>query len=136
MLVQSTRRPGWILPKGGWETDETSAADAAVREAWEEAGIVCVVTKDLGTIKDYREPKDIGAPSSDAVPEAANTLTPYKAPATEYRFFEARVEREEPVWPEQAKRGRKWMTWIQAKEALGGRQELIEALERSALVRT
>lgn len=38
VLIGSVKRSDWILPKGGWETDET-AAEAAVREAYEEAGV-------------------------------------------------------------------------------------------------
>lgn len=38
VLIRSVKRTDWILPKGGWESDET-AAEAAVREAYEEAGV-------------------------------------------------------------------------------------------------
>lgn len=38
VLIGSVKRSDWILPKGGWDTDET-AAEAAVREAYEEAGV-------------------------------------------------------------------------------------------------
>merc|ERR1711900_50593 len=31
LLIQSTRRAGWVLPKGGWESDE-SCTEAAQRE--------------------------------------------------------------------------------------------------------
>ena len=31
LLIQSSRRTAWVLPKGGWETDEASASDAARR---------------------------------------------------------------------------------------------------------
>eukprot|EP00903_Cladosiphon_okamuranus_P009624 g9160.t1 len=37
VLIGSVKHTDWILPKGGWDTDET-AAEAAVREAYEEAG--------------------------------------------------------------------------------------------------
>jgi diphosphoinositol-polyphosphate diphosphatase len=108
-----------VLPKGGWETDEATASVAAVREAWEEAGVKCVVTQDLGTIADKRAPKQLSG----------------KAPAALFQFFEATVEKEESVWPEMNKRGRDWMTYAKAKEALKGRPELLEALERSSLVK-
>ncbi|CAI4212549.1 unnamed protein product [Parascedosporium putredinis] len=39
LLIQSARRKGWVLPKGGWESDE-ECTEAAEREAWEEAGII------------------------------------------------------------------------------------------------
>ncbi|KAI9888652.1 MAG: hypothetical protein M1814_006549 [Vezdaea aestivalis] len=119
LLITSTRRGGWVLPKGGWETDELTAADAAKREAWEEAGIVCQVQRDLGVIRDSR---------SDA------QLTNH-APRALYQFYEAVVDREEAVWPESHKRSRAWMTFQQAAVALAGRPELLDALSRSALVR-
>ncbi|CAM9631903.1 unnamed protein product [Pylaiella littoralis] len=48
VLIGSVKRSDWLLPKGGWDTDET-AAEAAVREAYEEAGVKGVVTADLGS---------------------------------------------------------------------------------------
>lgn len=38
LLIGSVKSTDWLLPKGGWEHDETSA-EAAVREAYEEAGV-------------------------------------------------------------------------------------------------
>lgn len=37
MFVSSSRKPAWILPKGGWESDE-KMEESAVRECFEEAG--------------------------------------------------------------------------------------------------
>ena len=119
LLIQSTRRNGWVLPKGGWETDESTAGEAACREAWEEAGVVCKIQKDLGQIPDRRAP---------------NELTPY-APRAMFQFFEVSVMKEEAKWPEMNKRSRKWMTYSEAKEALANRPELVEALNRSSVVR-
>lgn len=116
LLIQSTRRGGWVLPKGGWETDE-SIQEAACREAWEEAGIECTVQKDLGKIPDRRSP---------------NQLTP-DAPRAMFQFFEVKVEKEANDWPEKHKRGRQWMAYQQAKQALAARPELGEALERSSM---
>lgn len=39
VLVSSQSSGRWILPKGGWETDE-NADEAAAREAFEEAGVL------------------------------------------------------------------------------------------------
>jgi len=117
MLIQSTRRNGWVLPKGGWETDEPTAQDAAQREAWEEAGILCEVNYDLGKILDYRKP---------------NQLSP-TAPQAEYHFFEATVTEQKTQWPEMHKRQRTWMTYKQAAAALAERPELLEALTRSTM---
>ena len=39
VFVSSSRKPEWILPKGGWEEDETME-ESAIREAYEEAGVL------------------------------------------------------------------------------------------------
>ncbi|KAI9746960.1 MAG: hypothetical protein M1815_004800 [Lichina confinis] len=119
MVVQSTRRGGWVLPKGGWETDEKTAQDAAVREAWEEAGIVCRVLRDLGSIQEMRKAEQVTE----------------QAPKALYHFFDATVEKEERQWPEMHKRGRKWMFYAEAIVAFKDRPELIEALNRSDISR-
>ena len=109
-----------MLPKGGWETDEDTAHQAACREAWEEAGVVCTVLRDLGNIQDMRTPEQITA----------------KAPRVLYQFFEVRVDREEANWPEKEKRKRQWITYNQAASALVNRPELLEALNRSSVTRS
>lgn len=119
LLIQATKRTSWVLPKGGWELDEATPQVAACREAWEEAGVICTVERDLGPIPEMR---------------ALGQLTTL-APKAEYRFYEVSVEREESQWPEMHKRARMWMGYAQAKQALLGRPELMEALERSSIVR-
>lgn len=121
LLIQSSARKGWVLPKGGWETDERTAEDAACREAWEEAGIECSIEQDLGTIEERRSITQIA--KNQAAPRAA------------YRFFEVRVREEKDSWPEKHKRDRKWMSYIKAKDLLRDRPELLEALERSSIKR-
>ena len=99
--------------------DEKTAEDAACREAWEEAGIVCKIQKDLGHIPDKRGPHELTV----------------HAPRAIFQFFEVTVEKEETKYPEMHKRDRKWMSYHEAKEALASRPELLEALERSSIVR-
>ena len=115
LLIQSTRHGGWVIPKGGWELDEDTAQAAACREAWEEAGILCRVQDDLGLIHETRNTK--------------------QAPKALYQFFEVIVEKEEVDWPERHKRARRWMTYVEAANALQARPELLEALNRSTVVR-
>ncbi|KAK2671858.1 NUDIX hydrolase domain [Fusarium oxysporum f. sp. vasinfectum] len=115
LLIQSTRRKGWVLPKGGWESDET-CQEAAEREAWEEAGITVQITYDLGDIDEKRAPKS----SKDR---------------SRYHFFEGTVTSEYDDWPESHKRERQWFTFTQAWEALSTRPELQEALQRSTVNR-
>lgn len=119
LLIQSTRRGGWVLPKGGWELDEATAQDAAKREAWEEAGIICKISYDLGMIPEKRK---------------ADQLTA-TAPKASYHFFEAVVEKQEAQWPEMHKRSRQWFTYTQAREALAPRPELLDALDRCTMHR-
>ncbi|KAI1855160.1 hypothetical protein JX266_000025 [Neoarthrinium moseri] len=118
LLIQSTRRKGWVLPKGGWESDE-EITEAAAREAWEEAGISIQIDYDLGDIAESRPPKKSSKDSSKSL----------------YRFYEATVLKEELDWPEKHKRERQWFTYSQAKEALSSRPELLEALSRSTMKR-
>jgi diphosphoinositol-polyphosphate diphosphatase len=120
LLIQSTRRGGWVLPKGGWETDEATAQEAACREAWEEAGIICKISYDLGTIPDARKPEQLTS----------------QAPKAAYHFFEALVEKQETQWPEMNKRSRQWFTFSQAQQALADRPELLDALNRCTMQRT
>ncbi|KAL9074250.1 MAG: hypothetical protein Q9161_002444 [Pseudevernia consocians] len=119
LLIQSTRRGGWVLPKGGWETDEGTAEEAACREAWEEAGIECKIQRDLGKIPDKRPPEQLTA----------------HAPKAIFQFYEASVEKEATQWPEKHKRGRQWMSYQEAKDALAPRPELLDALNKSSIVR-
>jgi len=116
LLIQSTRRAGWVLPKGGWETDESST-EAAQREAWEEAGIVCKVDYDLGQIQETRAPKKLTK----------------EVPKSLYQFYEVTVTREETDWPEKHKRNRQWANYAEASEALKHRPELLDALNRSTI---
>lgn len=132
LLIQSTRRDSWVLPKGGWETDE-DCTEAAEREAWEEAGIVCDIDYDLGDIKDSRfEGGKNGKEKDKSKSGKANSGGSEKAL---YRFYEATVTEEYKEWPEMAKRTRKWMTFGEAEESLKGRPELVEALRRSTVKR-
>ncbi|KAF1345373.1 nudix/MutT family protein [Delphinella strobiligena] len=120
LMIQSVRRNAWVLPKGGWETDEPTAEHAACREAWEEAGVVCKIKSDLGHIPERRRPEQL----TETAPKAA------------YHFFEAAVEKEEAEWPEKHKRNRKWMGYKEAIVLLKDRPELSEALNRSSIDKT
>ncbi|TLS25362.1 hypothetical protein PpBr36_07171 [Pyricularia pennisetigena] len=122
LLTQSTRRKGWVLPKGGWETDE-ECTEAAQREAWEEAGILVTIDYDLGQIEETR------------VKTSSKSGKSGKREKAIYHFYEATVTSEEQDWPEKDKRQRKWMTFLDAWESLKDRPELQEALKRSAMKR-
>jgi len=42
LFVSASRKPEWILPKGGWEKDE-AIEESAIRECFEEAGVLGVL---------------------------------------------------------------------------------------------
>lgn len=128
MLIQSDRRKGWVLPKGGWETDE-EVTEAAAREAWEEAGILIQIDYNLGEITETRPPKKHSSGKDKDKPKDKESHRSL------YHFFEATVTSEEDDWPEKEKRKRIWMTYSEAKDALKERPELQIALERSTIKR-
>ena len=39
VLISASRKKEWILPKGGWDADETKE-ECAIRETYEEGGLV------------------------------------------------------------------------------------------------
>ncbi|KAI7879444.1 hypothetical protein K492DRAFT_217074 [Lichtheimia hyalospora FSU 10163] len=60
LLVSSRKNPGaWVIPKGGWEEDETQE-HAALRETWEEAGVKGKITRHIGVFAE-RNKKGIKA---------------------------------------------------------------------------
>ena len=136
MLIQSTRRKGWVLPKGGWELDE-ECHEAAAREAWEEGGILVQIDYDLGDIHETGPRKKSSSSSSSSSSKVS------KDPSKDgkekgrslYRFYEVTVTSEEADWPEREKRERQWFTFAEAKELLKDRPELQTALERSTMKR-
>lgn len=59
LLVQSSRSPGdWVLPKGHIDPGET-AAEAAIREVREEAGVVAEIVAELGVDSYSLSPGDV-----------------------------------------------------------------------------
>lgn len=50
MLISASRQPEWILPKGGWEIDEP-IEESAIRECFEEAGVVGTLGPKLSAIQ-------------------------------------------------------------------------------------
>lgn len=57
LFISASRKPEWILPKGGWEGDE-SMEESAVRESFEEAGVVGILGQPLSPIQ-YETRKSI-----------------------------------------------------------------------------
>jgi diphosphoinositol-polyphosphate diphosphatase len=50
LFITASRKHEWILPKGGWEMDETME-ESAIRETFEEAGVIGVLGQKLSEIE-------------------------------------------------------------------------------------
>ena len=96
VLINSRKYPTeWVLPKGGWETDET-AEECATRETWEEAGCRGVIRSAL-------------------VVEAE--LEGQKEPQSR-TYFAMDVTELENEWPEKNERDRKLFSVSEAMDIL------------------
>lgn len=109
LLISSSKHPSqWILPKGGWENDE-SVVESALREADEEAGVTGDIVGSLGTL-DFASQQ--GKPC---------------------RFYGFKLEVTQVFhdWAENT-RQRKWVSVEEAKTQLKYRPELVEMVSRAA----
>ncbi|KAJ0393026.1 hypothetical protein P43SY_012113 [Pythium insidiosum] len=108
LLISSSKRPDeWILPKGGWESDET-IEECALREAEEEAGVQGSVIRDLGEL------------------DFVNT----KGSAHRLYGFVLQCIHQYDHWAEQSRR-REWVSFDEALVRLEQRPELCAILTRA-----
>ncbi|GJJ70483.1 diphosphoinositol-polyphosphate diphosphatase [Entomortierella parvispora] len=115
LLVASSKHDGeWVLPKGGWENDETQE-EAAARETWEEGGVIGRIVAHLGEYE-HKINKRTGGPESIFI------------------FFEMDVERIEDRWPEMKKRERRWFSYEDARATVS-KKVMRKALEQCSLAR-
>jgi 8-oxo-dGTP pyrophosphatase MutT (NUDIX family) len=91
LLITSRDTGRWVIPKG-WPMSDMSSADAAAREAWEEAGVEGSAGAALGFFA-YRK----GLPDRAAVPCVVEV-------------FALRVDRLADRYPEKGQRRRKWFS--------------------------
>jgi 8-oxo-dGTP pyrophosphatase MutT (NUDIX family) len=95
-LIMSSSGKQWIIPKGHIEADETPAA-TALREAWEEAGLVGSLAQEPLGMYGYEK--------------AGRTY--------EVTVFFMDVLEIAPHWPEAHRRPRRWLHPMQAIAAVG-----------------
>jgi diphosphoinositol-polyphosphate diphosphatase len=109
LLISNRRRTQWIIPKGGWETDETQV-EAAGRESYEEAGVRGVVGELLAT---YTHMGKHNQPQHHA-------------------YFALKISEVLRDWPDKGKRRRVWVALGEAGALCTrpGMAEAIAALQR------
>ncbi|KAF3619413.1 Nudix hydrolase 17, mitochondrial [Capsicum annuum] len=96
LLISSQKSPRLMFPKGGWEIDE-SLIDAALRETFEEAGVLGDVE-----VQDYLGTWNFKSKSQGTFHEG-HMLPLY-------------VTQELDEWPEKSARQRLWMKFNEARE--------------------
>ena len=92
LLITSRRSKRWILPKG-WPQDGATPADAAITEAWEEAGVRGKVKPICLGIYSYSKER-VSEPDLPCV----------------VAVFPVKVSRLEKAYPERKERNRKWFS--------------------------
>lgn len=98
LLINSRKHPEeWLLPKGGWEEDEDRGS-GAVRESWEEAGV-------LGDL--------LGAE-----PLLCEFAVKGKTHDQLHTYYGLRIEEMKEEWPEKKQRGRQLFSLDAAREVL------------------
>ncbi|DAZ97335.1 TPA: hypothetical protein N0F65_003699 [Lagenidium giganteum] len=108
LLISSSKHPDeWIIPKGGWESDESSE-EGAIREADEEGGVAGKVVRDLGSLDFYSKKNK---------------------PCRIYDFL-LKLDQQFDWWAEQTRR-RQWVEFKGAADLLRPRPELAEMLTRA-----
>ncbi|KAG2228678.1 NUDIX hydrolase domain-like protein [Thamnidium elegans] len=111
ILISSSKNPeAWVIPKGGWEIDETQE-EAALRETWEEAGLKGRIIRKLGVFV-----------------ERAN-----KRIKAHHWIFEMEIYEIVKKFPERKKRDRRWFTYDEAMLATQNNPYIQEAIRVSIL---
>lgn len=100
LMVTSLGTRRWVLPKG-WPMKGRTLAGAALREAWEEAGV-------RGTVSET----PVGAYSYDKIRPGR---LPLRARVSVFRVT---LERLDDTWPEAARRQRVWMPVREAAQVV------------------
>ncbi|KAG0170179.1 hypothetical protein DFQ28_002244 [Apophysomyces sp. BC1034] len=93
LLISSRKNVNtWVLPKGGWETNETQE-QAALRETWEEAGIKGNITRHVGVFAEKTKKGKVKA---------------------HHWIYELEIQEVVKKFPEKKKRERRWFTYDEA----------------------
>jgi len=110
LVCNRKNRNKWGLPKGGWEDDEPTACEAALREAFEEAGVRCVPGASLADTR--VEPK-----------------AGVNKPVVQVHWFACYVTELVDQWPEAAERDRQVVSLDEALELVTRPEQKAALLE-------
>ncbi|KAI7863408.1 NUDIX hydrolase domain-like protein [Spinellus fusiger] len=111
LLISSRKKANaWVLPKGGWETNETKE-QAALRETWEEAGVKGVIYRHVGVFVDKSNKGKVKA---------------------HHWVYELEIYEVMKKFPERKKRERRWFTYEESLLAVKS-PFIKEALRMSSL---
>ncbi len=119
MLMTSRETRRWVIPKG-WPIKGLKSHMAAVREAWEEAGIIgCVAKKPIGSYEYLKRLGDQFEPCN-------------------VKVFLLAVEQQSATWPEKGQREFETVSFREAAERVDepGLKSLFETLESQGPVLT
>jgi len=109
LMITSRTRQRWIVPKG-WPMDKATPAQAAAREAFEEAGVEGKINGNCLGIYTYNK-----AVEGDDLPLVV-------------ALFALKVKRIHAIYPERGQRRRKWMSLKKAAA-------LVESPELSHIIK-
>lgn len=136
LVISSSKHPSeWILPKGGWESDET-LVECALREAEEEAGVriaallLWLLYRSFNTwcLRLMLWPLQI---AGEVVRElGALDFVSKNGKHCRFHGFQLSVHQEFQTWAE-SDRQRKWVSVADARLHLWHRPELLTMLERA-----
>ncbi|KAI7903621.1 NUDIX hydrolase domain-like protein [Cokeromyces recurvatus] len=110
VISSSKHRNVWVLPKGGWESDETKE-QSAIRETYEEGGVLGNIKGLVGNFMDY-----------DSYGELKGNVW----------FYEFEVQQILDQWPEMHFRKRRWCTFEEAMDLLRFKPFMRQALLASS----
>ncbi len=122
LLITGRKSRKWGVPKG-WPADGATPAEAAAREAWEEAGAT-------GTVL----PQCLGIYTCERKSGARKSGRGLRLPCV-VALFPLEVQQLEPVWPEHGLRQRLWAAPGEAAALVGNRElaSLLAAFDPRAL---
>ena len=130
LLINSRKHPEeWLLPKGGWEMDE-DRMEGAVRESWEEAGVVgeLLHARQRGQQQQEEEEQNYDNPL------LLDFAVKGKNHDQLHTYYGLRIKELKEEWPEREERGRRLFTLIEAEAVLCAQQRRRDRVAQCAVL--